>query len=124
VLLPEQDFARLVAQNRIEQAWDSWTRHSDSPTYRPAASDVFLLAAGLLHRRETELAEKALRAYLRGYPRGADLDQVHLALGMVARSKGRLLAAREHYLAALDVSPPGSATAKRAQEALRALPEA
>jgi membrane associated rhomboid family serine protease len=59
------------------------------------------------------------RYYIRNFPRGPDLDRVHLGLGiLLARRLGQPAAAREHLHAAIDLGDP-TVAAKAREELAR-----
>ncbi|MGH7161944.1 MAG: tetratricopeptide repeat protein, partial [Planctomycetota bacterium] len=81
----------------------------------PEPSMVFTLGRWLYDNDFTRDAAAVFRYYVRAYPRGEDLDRVHLGLGiLLSRRLGQKTAARQHLLSAVDLArdPAIAATAR------------
>jgi hypothetical protein len=112
-------FATAIRQGRMEDAAHSFStlvREGGTP---PAAGDVFQLGRWLYEQGFVPDTAAVFRFYIKSYPRGEDLDRVHLGLGiLLARKLGQPTAAREHLLQAIDLTEPGSGIATTAREEL------
>lgn len=116
---PGRLFASAVAEGNMREAAQCFARVVREGGGRPDPAQVFELGRWLYDRGLVPDAAAVFRFYIRNYPRGADLDRVHLGLGiLLARKMGHPVGAREHLLAAIDLAPPGSALAAAAREEL------
>jgi membrane associated rhomboid family serine protease len=113
------EFGAAIQQGRMEDAAHSFSllvREGGAP---PAAADVFRLGRWLYENGFVPDTAAVFRYYIKSYPRGEDLDRVHLGLGiLLARKLGQPTAAREHLLQAIDLTEAGSGIAESAREEL------
>lgn len=109
---------RAVREHRMADALRAFQRVASKRGQRADPQDVFDLGRWLLEQEQGDAAITMFRYYVVHYPRGAQLNQVHLALGVLWQRKARLFAAREHFLAAIDLSPPDSPVVAQARAAL------
>jgi len=109
-------FTRSIAAGRMEDAAHAFARLAREGGSAPAADDVFKLARWLYDQEFTPDAAAVFRYYVRNYPRGEDLDRVHLGLGiLLARRLSQPSAAREHLLQAIDLGDGTVAATARAE---------
>jgi membrane associated rhomboid family serine protease len=114
-------FHGAVRMGRMEDAAHAFTRHATEGGPPPAPDDVFALGRWLYENDFAQDAVAVFRYYISHYPRGDDLDRVHLGLGvLLARRLSQPAAAREHLLMAIDLARDPSLAAK-AREELSAL---
>ncbi|MHC4163933.1 MAG: rhomboid family intramembrane serine protease [Planctomycetota bacterium] len=113
------EFGAAIQQGRMEDAAHAFSllvREGGTP---PAASDVFRLGRWLYENGFVPDTAAVFRYYIKSYPRGDDLDRVHLGLGiLLARKLGQPTAAREHLLQAIDLTEADSSIATAAREEL------
>jgi len=87
--------------------------------YERLAADVFQLGRWLYEQGFVPDTAAVFRYYIKSYPRGEDLDRVHLGLGiLLARKLGQPTAAREHLLQAIELTDADSGIATTAREEL------
>jgi membrane associated rhomboid family serine protease len=114
-----REFSDAIQTGRMEDAAHSFSllvREGGTP---PAAANVFRLGRWLYENGFVPDTAAVFRYYIRSYPRGEDLDRVHLGLGiLLARKLGQPTAAREHLLQAIDLTDAGSSIATSAREEL------
>ncbi|MHC4816897.1 MAG: rhomboid family intramembrane serine protease [Planctomycetota bacterium] len=113
------EFGTAIQQGRMEDAAHAFSllvREGGAP---PAAADVFRLGRWLYENGFVPDTAAVFRYYIKSYPRGDDLDRVHLGLGiLLARKLGQPTAAREHLLQAIDLTEADSGIAESAREEL------
>jgi membrane associated rhomboid family serine protease len=113
------EFHTAVQQGRMEDAAYSFSLLVREGGTSPAAPDVFRLGYWLYENGFVPDTAAVFRYYIRTYPRGEDLDRVHLGLGiLLARKLGQPTAAREHLLQAIDLTEADSSIAQTAREEL------
>jgi membrane associated rhomboid family serine protease len=116
------EFAAASQQGRMEDAAHSFSmlvREGGTPA---AAADVFQLGRWLYENGFVPDTAAVFRYYIKSYPRGEDLDRVHLGLGiLLARNLQQPTAAREHLLQAIELSGSDSSIATTAREELARL---
>jgi membrane associated rhomboid family serine protease len=109
------DFETAVAAGRMQaaaHAFSGMQREGGSP---PNPEAVFRLAHWLYEESYIPDAAAVFRYYLKRFPKGEDLDRVHLGLGvLLARRLGQPAAAKEHLHQAIEITDtPAIATAAR-----------
>ena len=83
-----------VAAGRMEQAGVVFNELGEQ-TALPGSFDIYTFADWLFHHNTPENALTALRFYAAHYPRGTELDRVHLLMGLIQlQHYGRKVAAR------------------------------
>lgn len=112
---PGDVFRHAVREGRFEEAAHAFSRHVQEGGTPPDAADVFRLGQWLYDHGYIPDSVAVFRYYLTSYPRGADLDRVHLGLGVLLMKRlGQPQAAREHLLQAIDLtSDPRTADTAR-----------
>jgi len=114
-------FHAAVQMGRMEEAAHAFSRQVTEGGAPPPPEDVFALGRWLYESDFVPDAAAVFRYYLKSFPRGEDLDRVHLGLGvLLARRLSQPAAAREHLLSAIDLARDPSVAAK-AREELAAL---
>ena len=112
-------FSAALEAGRMEDAAYAFARLAREGGRPPPPAHVFRLANWLYENGFARDAAAVFRFYLKSFPRGEDLDRVHLGLGMLlSRRMGQAVAARQHLLAALDLAPDGSVVAAHARSEL------
>jgi len=115
-------FHAAVHMGRLEEAAHAFSRLAREGGAPPLPDDVFALGRWLYENEFAHDAAAVLRYYVANYPRGDDLDRVHLALGvLLGRRLAQPAAAREHLLSAIDLTKDETLAAK-AREELDRLP--
>ena len=116
------EFSTAIREGRMEDAAHAFSllvREGGAPA---AASDVFQLGRWLYENNFGPDTAAVFRYYIKTYPRGSDLDRVHLGMGiLLARKLGQPTAAREHLLQAIDLTEADSSIATAAREELERL---
>ncbi|MHC4551024.1 MAG: rhomboid family intramembrane serine protease [Planctomycetota bacterium] len=116
------EFGKAIQQGRMEDAAHAFSRVVREGGAMPAPSDVFRLGNWLYENDFIPDTAAVFRYYVRNFPRGDDLDRVHLGLGiLLARRLGQPAAAREHLLQAIDLTETDSSIATTAREELARL---
>jgi membrane associated rhomboid family serine protease len=114
-------FTEALQGGRMEEAAHAFARVAREGGAPPAAEDVFRLGQWLYEEQFARDAIAVFRFYMRQYPRGEDLDRVHLGAGIL---KSRVLkqpqTARQDFLTAIDLARD-KATADLAREELTRL---
>jgi len=99
------EFERAIREGRMESAAHAFSRLQREGGSRPPEHAVFRLARWLYDEGFSPDAVAVFQYYVKHYPRGEDLDRVHLGLGILfARRLERPAAAREHLLQAIDLT--------------------
>lgn len=111
------EFETAVASGRMQaaaQAFSSMQREGAAP---PNPEAVFRLAHWLYEESYIPDAAAVFRYYLKMFPKGEDLDRVHLGLGvLLARRLAQPAAAKEHLHQAIELTDtPAIADAARAE---------
>lgn len=111
---PSATFAQAMREARMEEAAHAFARIAREGGAPPSAEHVFRLGYWLYEGGFVPDAAAVFRYYIRNFPRGPDLDRVHLGLGiLLARRLGQPTPAREHLLAAIDLGDPSVAATAR-----------
>ena len=98
-------FESAIQAGRMEDAAHAFARINRKGGSPPAADSVFRLAQWLYAESFVHDAASVFRYYVKRYPRGEDLDRVHLGLGvLLSRMLGNPAAARDHLLQAIDMT--------------------
>ena len=114
------ELASAIGAGRMEDAAYAFARLARDGGAPPEPRDVFTLADWLYQNEFVRDAAAVFRYYIRNFPRGADLDRVHLGLGvLLSRRMGQGTAARQHLLTAIELSEPGATVAETARAELR-----
>jgi hypothetical protein len=115
-------FDAAIRHGRMEDAAHGFARLLREGGATPVPEHVFRLGRWLYDNRFIPDAAAVFRYYIKHYPTGADLDLVHLGLGiLLARHLQQSTAAREHLLQAIDLAGEGSRTAETARTELARL---
>jgi membrane associated rhomboid family serine protease len=102
---PTQTFHTALGAGRMEDAAYAFARIAREGGSPPHPPEVFALAEWLHNGGFARDAAAVFRYYIKNYPRGEDLDRVHLGLGaLLGHRMGQKAAAREHLLAAIDLA--------------------
>jgi len=110
-------FHAAVQMGRMEEAAHAFTRHVTEGGAPPLPADVFALGRWLYEHGFSADAAAVFRYYLANFPRGEDLDRVHLGLGvLLSRMLAQPAAAREHLLSAIDLARDPGVAAKAREE--------
>jgi len=116
---PARSFGAAMQAGRMEDAAYAFARMAREGGSPPPPSQVFSLANWLYDNGFARDAAAVFRYYLKSFPRGEDLDRVHLGLGiLLSRKMGQATAARQHLLSAIDIAPEGSVVAAHARTEL------
>ncbi len=120
---PPDEFRRAVRGHSYEQAADLYARMAQSQRNELADEDVMTLAEALARGGHADLALAILQRFMATRQESPALPFAHLAAGVIQLDeRGQLTAAREHFLAALALSPP-EAVAEAARAGLRRIAE-
>jgi len=121
---PSATFSAAMRDLRMEDAAHAFSRLVREGGLPPEPQHVFHLARWLYDNDFVADAAAVFRYYIRSYPRGDDLDRVHLGLGiLLGRRLGQPTPAREHLHAAIDTARAGSNIARLARDELSRLEE-
>jgi membrane associated rhomboid family serine protease len=114
------EFESEVHAGQMEAAAHAFARLNREGGKPPAADAVFRLGQWLYAESFVQDAATVFRFYIKRYPRGNDLDRVHLGLGvLLARRLQSPKGAREHLLQAIELTDtPAIAETARAELAL------
>jgi membrane associated rhomboid family serine protease len=111
------DFEAAVVAGRMQaaaHAFSGMQREGGSP---PNPEAVFRLAHWLYEKSYIPDAAAVFRYYLKRYPKGEDLDRVHLGLGvLLARRLGQPEAAKEHLHQAIEITDTAAIADSARQE--------
>ena len=105
VVDPGQVFATAIEHTRMEEAVEAFARLLREGGTPPQPGHVFTLGRWLYAHDYVADAAAVFRYYVRNFPRGDDLDRVHLGLGvLLSRRMGQPAPAREHLLQAAELT--------------------
>ena len=111
------EFEKEIRAGQMESAAHAFAllnREGGSP---PSPDSVFRLAQWLYAESFVDDAASVFRYYLKRFPRGDDLDRVHLGLGvLLARRLGNPRAAREHLHQAAELTDSAQIAATAREE--------
>jgi membrane associated rhomboid family serine protease len=103
---PGDGFRAALRRGDVLGAADAYAHMSPAQRLVESDGEVLSLAQGLEQQGRTEAALAVLQGFMAQRPRSPSLAEAHyLAAGVHLRHTGRLLAAREHLLAVLDLHP-------------------
>ncbi len=98
-------FTEAMRGGRMAEAAHAFARVAREGGATPAASDVFQLGQWLYDSSYARDAIAVFRYYMRQFPRGQDLDRVHLGAGILkARVLKQPQSARQDFLTAIDLA--------------------
>lgn len=98
-------FEDAIHAGRMEDAAHAFARLNRKGGTPPSADSVFRLGQWLYAESFVHDAASVFRYYINRFPRGEDLDRVHLGLGvLLSRMLGNPAAAREHLLQAIELT--------------------
>ena len=101
---PREAFVKAVEEGRMVDAGIAFRDAVQPPNPPPPPAATFKLAKWLFENAAFADASTVFRYYVAHYPRDSELDRAHLALGIMYARTGRLPAAREHLLQAIDLA--------------------
>jgi membrane associated rhomboid family serine protease len=112
-------FQAALKKGQMEEAAHGFARLLREGGAPPLPEQVFKLARWLYDNRFIPDAAAVFRYYIKNFPRGEDLDLVHLGLGvLLARHLHQPTAAREHLLYAIDLAGDDEKTIATARDEL------
>ena len=117
-----QEFEKEIRAGQMESAAHAFARLNREGGSPPSPDAVFRLGQWLYAESFVDDAASVFRYYIKRFPRGEDLDRVHLGLGvLLARRLGNPRGAREHLHQAIELTD-SSQIADTARAELDSLP--